>query len=102
MAVLLQVDFPLEGPFGSEMFEAFSDLAKSITEEPGFLWKIWTENQETKEAGGIYAFSTKEEAEAYADMHKKRMANLGVSNPRFKIFDINEGLSKLTNGPINE
>jgi Putative mono-oxygenase ydhR len=100
MAVLLQVDFPLEGPFGNEMAEAFSDLAKSITEEPGFLWKIWTENEETKEAGGIYAFATKEDAETYADMHKKRMANLGVTNPRFKIFDINEGLSKMTNGPI--
>jgi Putative mono-oxygenase ydhR len=100
MTVLLQVDFPLEGPFGNEMAEAFSDLAKSINEEPGFLWKIWTENQETKEAGGIYAFATIKDAETYAEMHKKRMANLGVSNPRFKIFDINEGLTRLTNGPI--
>lgn len=100
MAVLLQVDFPLEGPFGNEMKEAFSDLAKSITEEPGFLWKIWTENQETKEAGGIYAFATNEDAGTYADMHKKRMANLGVSNPRFRIFDINEDLTRITNGPI--
>jgi hypothetical protein len=100
MAVVLQVDFPHEGPFGEEMENGFSDLAKSIAEEPGFLWKIWTENEKTKEAGGIYIFETKEDAEKYADMHKKRMSSLGVTNPRFKIFDINKGLTQITNGPI--
>ncbi|MCV5403994.1 YdhR family protein, partial [Escherichia coli] len=53
MAYLLQVDFPFEGPFGEEMEKGFWDLAKSINEEEGFHWKIWTENEETKEAGGI-------------------------------------------------
>ena len=48
MAYLLQVDFPFEGPFGEEMEKGFWDLAKSINEEEGFHWKIWTENQETK------------------------------------------------------
>ena len=56
MAYLLQVDFPFEGPFGEEMEKGFWDLANSINEEEGFHWKIWTENQETKEAGGIYVF----------------------------------------------
>ena len=40
------------------MTEAFSELARSITKEPGFLWKIWTENENAQEAGGIYAFTT--------------------------------------------
>ncbi|HDR7205871.1 TPA: YdhR family protein, partial [Bacillus cereus] len=56
MAYLLQVDFPFEGPFGEEMEKGFWDLANSINEEEGFHWKIWTENEETKEAGGIYVF----------------------------------------------
>ncbi len=56
MAYLLQVDFPFEGPFGEEMEKGFWDLAKSINEEEGFHWKIWTENEETKEAGGILFF----------------------------------------------
>ncbi|MDQ0257740.1 hypothetical protein J2S74_005202 [Evansella vedderi] len=30
MAFVLQVDFKMNGPFGDEMAEAFSDLAKSI------------------------------------------------------------------------
>jgi len=47
------------------MMSAFTDLAKSINEETGFIWKIWTENEVTKEAGGIYLFETKADAEKY-------------------------------------
>lgn len=100
MAYVLQVDFKHEGPFGEEMASTFSDLARSINEEPGFLWKIWTENEETREAGGIYVFETKEDAKKYEDMHRARMSSLGVTNPNFKIFDINEKLTQITNGPI--
>ena len=45
-------------------------FSKSINEEDGFHWKIWTENEETKEAGGIYVFEEKQDAEKYAEMHK--------------------------------
>ena len=38
-------------------------FSKSINEEDGFHWKIWTENEETKEAGGIYVFEEKQDAE---------------------------------------
>ena len=74
VAYVLQVDFKMNGPFGDEMAEAFSDLAKSINEEDGFMWKIWTESPETNEAGGIYIFETKETAEKYMDMHSKSLA----------------------------
>ena len=53
MATLLQIDFPFPGPFGEEMTAALSDLAESITKEPGFIWKVWTENEREKEAGGF-------------------------------------------------
>ena len=59
MAYVLQVDFKMNGPWGDEMAEGFSDLAKSINEEEGFMWKIWTESPETNEAGGIYIFEDK-------------------------------------------
>lgn len=55
MTYVLQVDFKMDGPFGDEMAGAFSDLAKSIQEEEGLFWKIWTESPETNEAGGIYS-----------------------------------------------
>lgn len=50
---LIQMDFPTpEGPFKEEMAEAYKELAESITKEPGFIWKFWTENEETKEEIG--------------------------------------------------
>ncbi|WP_298446823.1 monooxygenase [uncultured Marinobacter sp.] len=100
MAKLLQIDFPFTGPFGSEMAEALRDLAVSITEEPGFIWKIWTENESEKDAGGIYLFKTEETAQAYLEKHTARLKGLGVEKVHAKIFDVNEALSKITAGPI--
>lgn len=100
MPYVLQVDFQMDGPFGDEMAEAFTDLAKSITEEPGFIWKIWTENPEAKEAGGIYLFETTETAEKYLDMHTKRLAGFGINGVTGKIFAINSKLTEITKGPV--
>ncbi|MBX0315280.1 monooxygenase [Planococcus glaciei] len=101
MAYLLQVDFQMDGPFGEEMAEAFAELATSITEEPGFKWKIWTENPEAGEAGGIYLFETKESAETYIDMHAKRLGGFGINTVNAKIFAINPALTDITKGPVS-
>lgn len=100
MAYLLQVDFKMDGPFGNEMSEGFKDLALSINEEEGFLWKIWTEDAQAKEAGGIYLFETKETAQSYLTMHSARLTSFGITDIRGKIFEINEALSTINNGPI--
>src|SRR5699024_11325033 len=93
MTYILQVDFKMDGAFGDEMAKNFEDLAKSINEEDGFIWKIWTEDPEAKEAGGIYNFETKETAEKYLDMHSKRLTSAGATDIEAKIFAVN---SKLT------
>ncbi|KKK36236.1 monooxygenase [Mesobacillus campisalis] len=98
MAYVLQVDFKMDGPFGDEMAEAFSGLAKSINEEEGFLWKIWTESPETNEAGGIYL--SKETASKYLDKHSKRLAQFGIADINAKIFAINFKLTGITKGPV--
>lgn len=100
MAYILQVDFKMEGPFGSEMAESFSDLAKSINEEDGLIWKIWTENREEKEAGGIYLFESKETAQKYVEMHTARLKGFGIDPVNAKIFEVNDELSKINHGPI--
>ncbi|WP_077619615.1 monooxygenase [Bacillus sinesaloumensis] len=100
MAYVLQVDFKMDGPFGDEMVEAFTDLAKSINDEPGFLWKIWTEDPEAKIAGGIYAFETKENAKQYLDMHTKRLAGFGINDVNAKILAVNPKLTEITKGRI--
>jgi len=92
---LLQIDFPIDGPFGIEMTEAFSDLAKDIATEDGLIWKIWTENKETKEAGGIYLFHDIENANRYLEKHTKRLNSFGIDNITSKIFDVNVPLSQI-------
>ena len=99
MAKLLQIDFPFAGPFGEEMAQGFEELAASINDEPGFLWKIWTENQNTQEAGGIYLFDSEANARAYLEKHTARLNSFGITGINGKIFDVNEALSSLNNGP---
>ncbi len=96
MNVLLQIDFPYNGPFGEEMASAFAPLAQSIAQESGLIWKIWTENSETNEAGGIYLFEDRTSAEAYLAMHTARLESFGVHGIRSKFFGVNETLSHIT------
>ena len=43
---LVQIHFDFHGPFGAEMSSQLVELAESINQEPGFIWKIWTENED--------------------------------------------------------
>ena len=97
MNYILQVDFPHDGIFGEEFSKTFVDLANDIASEDGLLWKIWTENEATKEAGGIYLFSNEAHAKRYLDKHTKRLESFGYTNIRGKIFKVSEALSKITN-----
>lgn len=92
---LLQIDFAIDGPFGNEMSIAYAPLAQEISTEDGLIWKIWTENKETKEAGGIYLFSDEKNANRYLEFHTKRLNSFGIENIRAKIFDINIPLSMI-------
>lgn len=100
MPYLLQVDFPYQGPWGDEMAAAMNGLAQSIAEEPGLLWKVWTENQDCAEAGGIYLFSDRASAEAYLTMHTARLKGFGIPEVNGKIFAVNEALSRIDRAPL--
>lgn len=100
MTKLLQLHFDYQGPFGEEMSTQLVDLAKSINDEPGFIWKVWTENQATQEAGGIYAFESEETALAYVAKHAARLKVFGINEVIYKIFDINEPLTLLNKGQV--
>ncbi len=100
MQTVLQIDFPFTGPFGEEMQQAMQSLAESISQEPGLLWKIWTENPDTQEAGGIYLFVDAATAQAYLEMHSKRLTASGVTGIQAKLFSVNSPLSQICKGPI--
>jgi hypothetical protein len=97
---LLQVDFDFAGPFGEEMSVALKGLAESINQEPGVIWKIWTENQQGQLAGGIYLFEDEASAQAYLTMHSARLKALGVNEVRGQLFDVNVPLSAINNAPL--
>jgi hypothetical protein len=100
MPYLLQVDFPYSGPWGDEMSVTMRDLAQSIAQEPGLLWKIWTESQATGEAGGVYLFADRASAENYLAMHSARLAGFGIAPVRARIFSINSELSARNRAPL--
>ncbi len=97
---LLQVDFSYSGPFGQDMAEALRELAASINEEPGMIWKIWTESQAGQRGGGVYLFADQASAEAYLEMHSARLTAMGITDIRGLIFDINEPLTAINQGPV--
>lgn len=100
MSYILQVDFPYSGPWGHEMTEAMEDLAHSIAKEPGLIWKIWTANEATGEAGGIYLFQDADSAETYLAMHTARLKGYGIPHVNGKIFEVHEPLSRIDHGPV--
>lgn len=100
MAVLVQVNFPMQGPWGAEMSEAYRGLAESINDEPGFIWKVWIEDQRAGQSGGIYLFDTRENAEAYVAMHTQRLAGFGITGVSATFSDVNEELSRLNRASL--
>lgn len=100
MPTVLQIDFPFSGPFAEDMQQAMQPLAESISQEQGLIWKIWTENAATQEAGGVYLFSDEVAAKNYLDMHSARLTASGVTGIRAKLFSVNTPLSLICKGPI--
>lgn len=100
MTKLLQVDFKFQGPFGEELANMLMDLAKSINNEPGMIWKIWTESPESQLGGGVYLFENEETAKNYLNMHSARLTKMGITDIRGVIFDVNGPLSKINKGPV--
>lgn len=100
MAVLVQVNFPMQGPWGTEMTDAFRGLAESINEEPGFIWKVWIEDRAGSLSGGIYLFESREQAEAYVAMHTERLAGFGITDVTVTYSDVNEALSELNRASL--
>ena len=94
-------DFPgTELPVECVCRRESATLAESIAQEPGLIWKIWTENAATHEAGGIYLFTDRASAEAYLAMHTARLKGFGVPQVNGKLFDVNTELSAIDRAPL--
>ena len=100
MKYLLQMDFPYTGPFGDEFYEQMKELAEDIATEKGLVYKLWTENKDTQEAGGIYVFDHLDDANRYQTKHTECLESFGFSGIRAKTFIINEELSAITKASV--
>ncbi|EFN59746.1 hypothetical protein CHLNCDRAFT_18419 [Chlorella variabilis] len=104
MSVLLQVDFPFQGPFGDATTEGMRELAHSIAHEPGLIWKASEhgarcgQDQERGEAGGVYLFSDRASAEAYMAMHEARLKVFGVPHVNVKVWAARVGGTQIKQG----
>ena len=94
--ILVQInfDFPVE-MMGEALSQGVKGLADSINNEPGFIAKIWIENDETAESGGIYLFEDQGNAERYVEMHRRRVETMGAANISVKYFQVNDVLSEI-------
>jgi len=97
---LLQMDFSYNGPGKEEMNRTLQNLAKSIAEYPGVIWKIWTVNEKTHEGGGIYLFEDEASLQSYVEMHTERLKGFGVTTVNAKVFEIPETLTKISRGQL--
>lgn len=102
MPTLLQVNFPMDGPWGEEMSEQFRGLAESINDEPGFLWKVWIEDPAEGASGGVYLFDTAEHARDYAARHTERLAGFGITEVATVVSDVNVALSELNRAVVRD
>lgn len=97
---LLQIDFPSHGPWGEDLTRMASGLAHHLSETPGMVWKIWTENSRTGDCGGVYLFNDENSANNFLKEHLPRLDSMGIKNVRAKVLDVNESLSHITRAPI--
>lgn len=98
--MILQIDFLDTRTNTGDKAAALTSLAHAIAETPGLVWKIWTENPDTQEAGGIYLFEDEASLDAYLDLHTTRLKGMGIEQINAKKFQINEPLTAITRGRL--
>lgn len=99
---LLLIDYHFSGPWGIEMAAEYFGLAHHIANVPGLIWKVWTENPETGEAGGVYLFEDEASLDAYLGGKMERMRAAGVQGLRARKSDVNEPLTRITRGRLSQ
>ena len=98
---VLQVNVKFSIPRG-DLEAAWLGAAQPIADLPGLRWKVWLMNEAEGEAGGIYLFESEGAAQAYLEgpIVSALKASPAVSNISAKLFDVLEGHTAITRGPV--
>ncbi|UWQ81523.1 monooxygenase (plasmid) [Leisingera sp. S132] len=89
-----------DGPVTEEFLQGAKQLAESIAQEPGVVWKIWTHEAGTNHFGSTYLFKSLEHLEAYKAMHIPRLNAIGIEVVSDHVFDVMEELSQINRAPV--
>jgi hypothetical protein len=118
MPKILQVNYRFPKPFKDVPKEQMDKLrgiaaegAKYIATVSGLRWKIYLQNPEKGEVGGIYFFEDEASLKVYLDgpiMTQRKQGKFGdgkhVASPidevTIKQFDVMDVLTKITRGPV--
>src|SRR6266542_3324789 len=86
----------------AELETAWLEAAQPVADVPGLRWKVWLMNEAEHEAGGIYLFESEAAAQSYlaGPIVAELKSSPAVSNISAKLFDVLEGHSAITRGPV--
>ncbi|WIM67825.1 monooxygenase [Corynebacterium breve] len=100
MNILVVFEFPSDGPFGADATEGYRGLAEDISQEKDLIWKVWTEDEARKVAGGVYLFTSDEAADVYIEKHTARLSGFGISDISAVKYQVNDELSAIDHAKL--
>lgn len=82
--------------------QAVAAMADPIARVTGMRWKVWILNEKEREAGGIYAFDSEANANAYLQgpIVAQIAAHPALSQFSIKQFDVMPAVTEVTRGPV--
>jgi len=98
---LLQINFGLNVT-PAEYKQIAASVAESFAAVPGLRWKVWTIDEQKREAGGVYLFDDQRALEAFAasDLAKTVATHPALKNVTMRVSDIMPEETAVTRGPI--
>lgn len=96
---IVQINYQLQGSREAYVEENLP-YAQPIADVPGLRWKVWTINEQTGLAGGVYLFEDDASVQSFLD---GEMITEMKADPSLTIntFDVIEELTPITRGPID-
>ena len=99
MSSIVQINFPYTES-QADIENHSEEAAGRFTGVDGLVWKIWLVDEATKTAGGIYLFSTRDQAEDYAAGELVKHLKNVRDNVSVSVFDTIDGAGLVTNAPV--
>ncbi|MBP7546507.1 MAG: YdhR family protein [Corallincola sp.] len=97
--ILVELTFHSRGPWGEQLEQASSELARQLAASPGLVWQLWLENPESHRAGLLSLFANRGQAEEFVQQHRARLESFGVVELDTRLFAINQPLSLIGRCP---